>query len=65
MRRIGTECPKCQGSMILESDRLSKLVDRVCLQCGFTEHGQYGPMIMADKMIVRSPRLGYIGKDKA
>lgn len=30
--------------MILESDRLTKLVDKVCINCGFTIHDKYEVM---------------------
>lgn len=36
--------------MILESDRLTKLVDKVCLNCGFTIHDNYEIMVVGKKI---------------
>lgn len=58
MRRIGTVCPKCTGSMILESDRLTKLVDKVCLNCGFTVHDKYEVIVVTGGRVGRTTSHG-------
>lgn len=36
--------------MILDSDRLTKFVDKVCLNCGNTIHEQYEVMVTTKRM---------------
>lgn len=42
--------------MILESDRLTKLVDKVCLNCGNTIHEQYEVIDVEGRKKTREPR---------
>lgn len=57
--RIGTPCPKCTGSMILEQERLTKLVDKVCLNCGFRVYEE--EPLLVKSLYARQPRFATKG----